>query len=146
MLMYVYRQQWLRDINIISNRKLFIIFFFSQKKKGHPNILTSRYSWVLREASSFAAIRFKSFWYFLQSTGWWSALHVRQFFSLQTGQSKSFTSSSYTHHPWQLGVWQWKLSGALLSAVTKLRNKYFWKSFSFKSCITKINGTCWDFQ
>lgn len=104
---------------------------------SHSYYFTSRNCCVFLAASSLCALLLRSSWYSLQFMLAWITLHVKQFGWLHTGQWKVLTLSSYTHHPWQFGVLQWKLLGAWLSAVARLRFKNLLKSSGERSYINK---------
>lgn len=106
------------------------------KAAHHSHYFTSRNCCVFLAASSLFALLLRSSWYSLQFMLAWITLHVKQFGWLHTGQWKVLTLSSYTHHPWQFGVLQWKLLGAWLSAVARLRFKNLLKSSGKRSYIT----------
>ena len=69
-----------------------------------------------------------------KGTGCALALQRIQLVSLQRSQGNSLTSSAYTHQPWQLAVWQWKLSFWRLSAMLSRRSRKRWCSSSVRSC------------
>ncbi|KAG7261477.1 hypothetical protein CRUP_003345 [Coryphaenoides rupestris] len=63
-----------------------------------------------------------------------------QLISLQSSHGNWSTSSSYTHQPWQLSVWQWKLFFRRASAMLSRSSRKRWCSSSVSSCRPATEG------